>query len=158
MPSFERPSDLLPGNYVNHAHDDLLELWLETGVVGPLLLCVFLYWLLRRAARARGPSESGAAPIDQSLRRAAILLIVLLFCHSLVDYPLRTGAMMAMLAFACALLIDPAPLAPAARPLATPSDARRRRRSAVELSSGDPRRREARTPNDRSSRRGGAER
>jgi hypothetical protein len=65
---------------------------------------------------------------------------------------------MAMLAFACALLIDPAPLPPAARPLGTPSDARRRSRSAVEPSSGDPRRREARTPNDRSSRRGGAER
>jgi O-antigen ligase len=156
--SFERPSDLLPGNYVNHAHDDLLEIWLETGVVGPLLLCVFLYWLVRRAARAWGPSESGAAPIDQSLRRAAIVLIALLFCHSLVDYPLRAGALMAMLAFACALLIDPAPLPPAARPLGTPSDARRRSRSAVEPSSGDPRRREARTPNDRSSRRGGAER
>jgi O-antigen ligase len=156
--SFEQPSDLLPGAYVNHAHDDLLELWLETGVVGPLLLCVFLYWLVRRAARAWGPSESGAAAIDQSLRRAAILLIALLFCHSLVDYPLRTGAMMAMLAFACALLIDPAPLAPAVQPLGTPSDARRRSRSAVELSSGDPRRREARTPNDRSSRRRGAER
>jgi hypothetical protein len=35
------------------------------------------------------------------------LIIALLAAHSLVDYPLRTGAMMAIMAFACALLIAP---------------------------------------------------
>jgi hypothetical protein len=35
------------------------------------------------------------------------MIIGLIIAHSFVDYPLRTGAMMAILAFACALLIEP---------------------------------------------------
>lgn len=104
---FEKPEDLLLGAYANHAHNDLLELWLETGVAGPLLLCLFLFWFARKAARAWGPSNPGPLAIDRSLIRAAVAIIALLLCHSLVDYPLRTGAMMAIMAFACALLIDP---------------------------------------------------
>jgi O-antigen ligase len=135
---FAKPPDLMVGEYVNHAHNDLLELWLETGVAGPLLLCLFLYWLVGRAARAWGPSNPGPLPIDKYLIRAAILIIVLLLCHSLVDYPLRTGALMAIIAFACALLIDPALPAVATEPVATPIDAGRRRkgRSAIERSQG----------------------
>jgi len=49
----------------------------------------------------------GGRPVDQLLRRAASLSIVLLAAHSLVDYPLRTTALMAVFAFACGLLIEP---------------------------------------------------
>jgi hypothetical protein len=52
-------------------------------------------------------SPEGAGTIDVSLARAATLIILLLVAHSFVDYPLRTGAMMAIMAFACALLIEP---------------------------------------------------
>ena len=137
-PMFTKPRDLVAGEYVNHAHNDLLELWLETGVAGPLLLCLFLYWLVGRAARAWGPSNPGPLAIDKYLIRAAILIIVLLLCHSLVDYPLRTGALMAVMAFACALLIDPALPAVAMKAVATPIDAGRPRgsRSAIERSQG----------------------
>ena len=38
---------------------------------------------------------------------AATIVAALILLHSFVDYPLRTGAMMAMLAFACALMLDP---------------------------------------------------
>ncbi len=34
-------------------------------------------------------------------------VVGLLIAHSVVDYPLRTGAMMAVFAFACALLTEP---------------------------------------------------
>jgi hypothetical protein len=34
-------------------------------------------------------------------------VIVLLLVHSVVDYPLRTDAIMAIFAFSCALLIEP---------------------------------------------------
>ncbi len=135
---FEKPRDLVAGEYVNHAHNDLLELWLETGVAGPLLLCLFLYWLVGRAARAWGASNPGPLVIDKYLIRSAILIIALLLCHSLVDYPLRTGALMATTAFACALLIDPALPAVAMDSVATPIDAGRPRRSssAIERSQG----------------------
>jgi O-antigen ligase len=106
-PMFAKRNELVLGTYANHAHNDLLELWLETGLVGPLLLGLFLYWLLQRAICAWGPANDGPLAIDRSLIRAAILIIALLLSHSLVDYPLRTGAMMAILAFACALLVKP---------------------------------------------------
>lgn len=106
-PMFARRDDLIPSTYANHAHNDLLELWLETGIVGPLLLGLFVYWLLRRGMNAWAPSNPGPLPSDRSLIRAAVLIIALLLGHSLVDYPLRTTAMMAVLAFACALLIKP---------------------------------------------------
>jgi hypothetical protein len=103
---FEKPEDV-KDTYVNRAHNDLLELWLEAGVVGLALVGIFVIWLVRRSieiwrsAPAPGDSES-----DWSLMRAATLVPALILIHSLVDFPLRTGAMMAVLAFACALMIE----------------------------------------------------
>lgn len=104
---YERPDDLIPRIYANHAHNDLLELFLETGVVGPVLLGVFVYWLFKRTKRALVERDVGAEEIDGYLVRAAILTIFLLLCHSLVDYPLHTTGIMAVAAFSCALLFDP---------------------------------------------------
>jgi hypothetical protein len=49
----------------------------------------------------------GASELDWSLIRAATIAIALIAIHSFFDYPLRTGAMMAVIAYACALLIEP---------------------------------------------------
>jgi O-antigen ligase len=94
--------------YANHAHNDVLEVWLEGGAVGLGLMVLFAIWLALRSVKVwrRAPCH-GALEIDRSLARAAVLIIILLIVHSFVDYPLRTGAMMATIAFACALLIDP---------------------------------------------------
>ncbi|MGB5084696.1 MAG: O-antigen ligase family protein [Methylocystis silviterrae] len=113
---FDKPRDLMAGAYANRAHNDFLELWLETGVVGPILLGVFAFWLIRRSVEVWRRAQSGGLGIDQSLIRAATLIITLLLAHSLVDYPLRTGAMMAVFAVACALLIDRPPSSPARQP------------------------------------------
>src|SRR5262249_54482749 len=48
-----------------------------------------------------------ASELDRLLMRAATLAIPLLIAHSFVQYPLRTGAVMAIFAFSCALLIEP---------------------------------------------------
>ena len=107
---FEKPSDLLIEGYANHAHDDFLEIWLETGVAGVALIGLFLAWLAWRMASVWRRSYSGGLDIDRFLVRAATLAIVfLLLVHSAVDYPLRTGAMMSIFAFLVALLIPPAP-------------------------------------------------
>jgi O-antigen ligase len=106
---FEKPEDALVNTFANRAHNDLLEVWLETGVVGPVLIALFLMWLARRSLRLwRGAPKEGR-DIDHALARAATIVIALLLAHSLVDYPLRTGGIMALMAFACALLIDPPP-------------------------------------------------
>jgi O-antigen ligase len=104
---YEKVHDLLDQGYVNHAHDDILELWLETGVVGIVLMGIFVIWLVLRSMKIWRRAPHGAREIDHSLPRAATLIIGLIIAHSFLDYPLRTGAMMAIMAFACALLIEP---------------------------------------------------
>jgi len=111
---FEKPRDLMVETYVNHAHNDVLELWLTTGVLGLPLLGMFLVWIALRSFQVwRSAPPYGADGLDWILVRAATLVIALLVAHSFVDYPLRTGAMMAVMAFACALLIEPPPEAKA---------------------------------------------
>jgi O-antigen ligase len=107
-PLFEKAEGTLANTYVNHAHNDAVEAALETGVFGVVLMGLFVTWLAYRSAAVwTGPIPRGASVLDQTLARAATIAIGLLLAHSLVDYPLRTGAMMAVMAFACALLIPP---------------------------------------------------
>jgi hypothetical protein len=104
---FEKPADVSL-SYINRAHNDVLELWLETGVVGPILMGVFFIWFTRRSIQIwKGSPPVRASKLDRSLARAGTIVVILLIAHSFVDYPLRTAAMMTMMAFACALLIEP---------------------------------------------------
>jgi len=104
---FEEPQYVLINAYANHAHDDFLELWLETGVIGMGILLAFLIWFASRAIKLWRTFPVSARPLDLSLARAATIVVALLAAHSFVDYPLRTGAIMAIFAFACALLVEP---------------------------------------------------
>jgi O-antigen ligase len=105
---FEKPEDVQSERYVNRAHDDFLEVWLEAGVVGVALIATFvIWWGLRSFKLWRRAPFAGAREIDVLLARAATVVVGLLMAHSVVDYPLRTDAMMAILAFACALLVAP---------------------------------------------------
>jgi len=87
--------------YMNHVHSDLIELLLETGLPGLVLILLFLVWWSRRAIaiwRAEKPDFFAQAAVVAS---AAIL------AHSLVDYPLRTAAIGAVFAMCCALMAEP---------------------------------------------------
>jgi O-antigen ligase len=92
-------------SYANRAHNDFLEFFLETGILGPSLLTLFLVWFSCRVYGAwfREASEQGSQLL---LQRAATLILGLLLFHSLVDYPLRTTALSAVFAFFCGLLIS----------------------------------------------------
>jgi O-antigen ligase len=105
---FEKPEDAQAEKYVNRAHDDFLEVWLEAGVVGIAMIGTFvIWWGLRSVKLWRRSPPPGAREIDVSLARAATVVVGLLMAHSVIDYPLRTDAMMMILAFACALLVAP---------------------------------------------------
>lgn len=105
---FEKPEDTLVNAYANHAHNDAAELWLETGIFGILLAASFLCWFALRTVEVwRSPPPPEATEVDWSLARAATFIVTLLLVHSFIDYPLRTSAMMAIMAFSCALLIEP---------------------------------------------------
>ncbi|MGJ0533702.1 O-antigen ligase family protein [Methylocystis sp.] len=113
---FQKPQEMIANAYVNHAHNDFLQLWLESGVAGPILIGVFAIWFVLASAKVWRRSYSEGLAIDQSLARAASLIVALLAAHSLFDYPLRSGAMMAVFAVAGAFLIDPPPASPARHP------------------------------------------
>ncbi len=86
--------------YINHAHNDYLELAIETGVPGIILLLLFLIWWGRSVrAMVRSPAADHFA-IAGAIGSAAILL------HSLVDYPLRTAAMSAIFAMCLVLIVQ----------------------------------------------------
>jgi len=103
---FEKPQDLFSHAYVNHAHDDILEFWLETGIFGIALMGAFAAWFVSRAIKIWRYAAVGANEFDRSLSRAATIAVALIVTHSFLDYPLRTAAMTAILAFACGLMVE----------------------------------------------------
>jgi O-antigen ligase len=100
----QRPEDAVVDAYANRAHNDYLELWLEAGVAGLGLVALFAVWLAGRTLQLWRRNAPGSE-IDLSIARAATLVAALIAAHSFVDYPLRTGAVMAIMAFACGLLV-----------------------------------------------------
>jgi O-antigen ligase len=103
----EKNEDAFTG-FANRAHNDLAELFLETGLVGGGLLLAFLAWYAVRSYQAWSMRRPQGDAIEPMLARAASLIIGLLLLHSLVDYPLRTTALGATFAFFCAILAVPA--------------------------------------------------
>jgi O-antigen ligase len=95
--------------YVNHAHNDYLELTLELGLPGIILIALFLVWWGRRLVQVWSTNLS--SPFE----RAATIASAAILAHSVVDYPLRTSAMAAVFAMCIAILarFRPAEAAPA---------------------------------------------
>jgi O-antigen ligase len=86
--------------YVNHAHNDYLELAIETGVSGALLIVLFLFWWSSSVLRMLMSPAADQYALAGAIASAAILL------HSLVDYPLRTAAISVVFAMALALIVQ----------------------------------------------------
>lgn len=105
--SIEEPSAALMGVYVNHAHNDLIEVWMETGIPGLVMLAFALVWLARRLIVLFWSDPSLWHPRGHLLSSAVGIFVVLLLAHSLVDYPLRTGALACVFALGCGILARP---------------------------------------------------
>ncbi len=93
------PLTLVSPFYFNHAHNDYLEIWLETGWLGIAALGGFVLWFAPAVWRA----WSRPGP-EHDLASAASVAICLLLAHSFVDYPLRMTALSTLLAYGCATL------------------------------------------------------
>ena len=92
------PDALLGPEYVNHAHNDWLELLVTTGVFGLVMLAIAAFALVAQGRRA----WSGPGPTGNEVRRArlGIVLIGLAAFASLGDYPLRVPSLAAVFAVA----------------------------------------------------------
>lgn len=100
-PRHEDPATI-ERTYINHAHNDYLELALEGGIPAVLLMLAFLaWWGTRTFAIWRSPNAA-------ELGRAACIASAAILLHSLIDYPLRTAAIATIFAMALGLMADPA--------------------------------------------------
>jgi O-antigen ligase len=104
-PIYQRyePVHYLAETYVNRAHNDWLEAWLEGGVASAAVICALLGCYVFLAYRSWRPADPNARLVAYA--RAGSVCIALLMVHSLLDYPLRTTALTVMVAISCAFMI-----------------------------------------------------
>lgn len=107
------PLEFVDPTFLNHAHNEYLETWLEAGWPGALLVGAFLVWFARRTVRAWRAGENA----DAGLQRAASVAVLVVVLHSFVDYPLRTETIAVMFAICCAILESPIGIRPRRRRL-----------------------------------------
>lgn len=112
---FEEPS-AVTGTYVNHAHNDLIELLIEGGIPALLLLGAFLFWWFGRALEIWRKAEAHTG-------KAVTIASAAMLAHSLVDYPLRTTALAGIFAF-CISIMAGRPKRMAQRSKDAPADLR----------------------------------
>lgn len=98
-PIYEKPEQVTP-IYVVHAHNEYVEVALELGAAGIILVLAFLAWWSAAVWRVVWSSERRPFARAAAIASAAILI------HSLVDFPLRTAAISACFAMCMALLAD----------------------------------------------------
>jgi O-antigen ligase len=96
---YESP-DSVTSEYVVHAHNDYVEIALELGIAGILLVGLFLAWWAAAVWAVWGRGEGGPFACAATIATAAVLV------HSLVDFPLRTAAISALFATGLALMAD----------------------------------------------------
>jgi len=109
VPIYDRfaPRETLQYFFVNHAHNDWLELWLTGGAPAIVLALGFLAWFAASTFKAWRRDQPNAPVLDLALAQAASIVIVLLLLHSVVDYPLRIPTLSVLFAIACAYLVRP---------------------------------------------------
>ncbi len=103
QPAYEafEPDALLRRQYLNEAHNDYLQLALEGGLAGCVLLFAFASWCVFHLVRTM---RHGNAHPDAEIQSTGGLVILLIAVASVVDYPLRTGFIMVVLVVAASWL------------------------------------------------------
>lgn len=94
------PFHLLKLTYFNRAHDDFIEVVLDAGLPGLILLLAALGWWATKTWRAwRAPADK-----EGTMRRVGSILLLFVMLASVVDYPARTPMVMAFVVLAAVWL------------------------------------------------------
>ncbi len=88
----DEPIAVIKANYVNHAHNDILEVAVTTGLAGLALMLIAASFLFRHGRRAW--RDAPYHP-DIWLARLASIFALIFIGASVVDYPLRVPSLMA---------------------------------------------------------------
>nr|WP_237440891.1 O-antigen ligase family protein [Erythrobacter ramosus] len=99
-PRYEDPA-MIQSAYINHAHNDYLELLLELGIAGMPLFVAFLAWWTRNFVRIWLNEAASPFAVAGAISSGTILI------HSVVDYPLRTAAVSSIFALSLCLMVLP---------------------------------------------------
>jgi O-antigen ligase len=86
---------------MNQAHDDYLQIVMEAGLPGLLLLLVFLGWWGWTSVQLWRRTDDG----DKALGRLGSVLILLMMLASIVDYPVRMPLIMVLAAQSAAWML-----------------------------------------------------
>lgn len=87
--------------FMNNAHNDYLQIALEAGLPGIILVLLVLAWITWRSVAIWRSAKPD--PLEQ----AATIAIAAIAVHSLVDYPLRTASISCVFAACVALVARP---------------------------------------------------
>lgn len=94
---YYEPDALLAQTYLNHAHNDLVELLITGGLPALGILILFVLWAGRRAVGLRRRLPGSAR---ERFAFLALAFMTLMLIASIVDYPLRTPIHALLFAFA----------------------------------------------------------
>lgn len=100
------PATYLNASYVNHVHNDWLEVALTGGLPVMVISSVAIFFFIKRtiALLRRNDADRRAVKVA----RLASVLITIIALASFVDYPLRTPIMLAVFAILCLWFTAPA--------------------------------------------------
>jgi O-antigen ligase len=96
---FETPSVVI-SSYINHAHNDWLELLMEGGAPAAFAIVMFVMIYITAFSQVLRLQQNTT---DRAIMRAAACVVLLLLIHATVDFGLRTPALLALFGYCCGL-------------------------------------------------------
>jgi len=94
-----------PVAFFDHTHNIVLQFAVELGVPLALTVLALLGWAMFAALRDALDARSDADPAQAPLRRAAVVMVLMILLHSLLEYPLWYAYFLLPAAFAFGLAL-----------------------------------------------------
>lgn len=99
---FETPQ-VIVSSYINHAHNDWMQIALEGGAPALVLLLAFFFIFLACVVRV---SRLSSNIPQHAFARAALVTAFLMLLHGLVDFALRTPTLLSLFAVCCGMIVS----------------------------------------------------